>query len=303
MSKTDWVNENINRLYPFEETGEVTLETVILPRELLADAGFILGIRTESDADALLWLYQVTKSGSSWSLVFRWNSTEGVSSDYEFVFNIAGTDSEGDTVFADAQDMAASPDPEYGTAFIVLGDVEAASVMPNGTYQAVLPTTSIVLPGLIQTLKNHFVRRINLANDPGPTFLACGSDPQPVIPGECKAATVMKRDLSGDVRIRVGYNSQTSVLQIGGRLVFGSAIGAGEGVPCVEVSRDPEGGLPDAPTCEKLVYMINGVGPDDDGYFQIVAGRGFKLETSSGTLTLTPDSQAFCTPLWDDEDE
>jgi len=289
-------------------TGDVTVGAAMLPRSAIIDAGFILGIRAEADADSPVWLRQLIKIGTLWSLAFTWAPDGENQAPYWFDFAFDATDPFGTTLFSDA--TGGGPDlPEHGTAFLTIGDITAASAeLADGIYLQDTWGTSRVLPGLVQTLKNHFVRRVHLANDPGVQFLDCGEAPRAMPVTACPQVMVRKRNLSGDIRLRVGYNAQVAVAKSDNRLTLGGSVGAGLGVPCEEIDRGDEGslssagGTAEAPTCEDLVYMINGIGPDENGYFQIVAGQGFTLDTEAGIIELTADTQAYCVNMGEEEE-
>ena len=315
MSEIDWVNTNKHRLYPFDAVGSVMLANGSygiytwreLPRELLADAGFVLGIRAEAQAEAKVWLQEVVHAASYWTITFYFEPSTGVTGTHKFRFIIPADTVEGSTFFIDATPLASDvEDIEYGTAFLVVGDLTSASVkMPEGTYIQFTdsPGPSYVLASLIQSQHQHYVRRIHLANDPTVSFLECGAPPETYpVDITCPDATVMRQDLQGAIKFKFGYNAKIGLVTADNRLVLGCGIGVGEGVPCVMVSRDPSGEVPGAQTCEGLVFMVNGASPNAQGEFLIQAGKGVQISTVDGVIHVIPDPQAFCTDLWESGD-
>ena len=292
---------NESRAFPFNEEAGPTVGALEIPDSLLVDAGFVLGIRARSDPDAPVWLYQVRRVGTTITLEFRFEREAGGGATHAFIFSFDRTAARGTAVFADAQKVTGGlPDAERGEAFIVIGD---ATSLATNTWTEVATTDSRILPSLVQSLLLQYVRRIHLANDLGARFLDCGSSAVP--DGEdpdCPSATVMARDIQGDVKIYPGYNAQVLVSTDDNRLTLGGSVGAGLGQPCEEVSRVPAtdsssmtvgSSLPEeADSCDGLIYTIDGVVPDDEGGFYIRGGRGILVrgdQEPEGLLRLTLD--------------
>lgn len=76
--------------------------------------------------------------------------------------------------------------------------------------------------------------------------------------------------LTADAKILAGFNALVRVQSNPPRVTIGAAVGAGLGTPCMQMLDEPS-------DCDKYVYSINGVGPDDMGRLNLQGLDGVKV--------------------------
>lgn len=285
MPQTDFYNHNRFISYPLQEVAEVDFAFGAgkLHKSALLDAGFILGIDAEYDAEYRVKLLQLELTAAGVTFVFQ---DEAASATFRAAF--LWTDPAGALQEVDAEEGAA-----YGSGFVVAGDLAAVrTAFANGTHGAA--DDYYLEKGLVQSLHNHFVKQFTVASQldtPWHAPAECGG--LPTDPWEYR---VTGRDLRGHRKFKPGYNATVSVVELDNAIEIGAGLGAGEGEPCgrvpLESSSSSAGSIGSlsslssasmeaisTPTrCKDVFNTINGVWPNSLGSFQLTAlSSGLKV--------------------------
>lgn len=273
MAEQDFYNQNLRRLYPFIPTLDSVQHLsagIDLPQEAILDAGFTLGplARFETDSHDVRLRY-VKRVGSNLEIVFE--ATSASMSDKPFVFIRSADEDFGATDFVEATH------PDFGTAFLVTGKLEALHAsLPDGV--EILPFVtkegedSVIEPALIVSQNNQRVQSLNVGNLPKPAAVNC-CDVLPVL--DLNTVVVETEDLVGDIVFREGVNVNISITPGQPIITFRPEIGAGAGVPCEDINEVET----TQPKCSDLIYTMNGIKPSPTGAFLITGGTGFLVDT------------------------
>jgi len=211
---------------------------------------------------------------------------------------------------AESSNSGDCPTQPLWEGFLVTGNMAAiAAAIADGETIEFDVALWQVEPSLVQNLRETFVRTVNLANH----------DRLHVTPGEsCSSQSSLSSDeifvdtrcLTGDLRLREGFNCSIRQENATRTLTIGAAVGAGSGLPCEEIplyaGEDAPGGDPvlsGGPDCLSVLKTINGVGGT---ILQLTPGDGVRIfphETSPNKLVVDVDLHDFAICALPDEGE
>lgn len=247
----NWLNENQFRDYPLIRHNAPRA----IPTGLIADFGAILPFPVRD-----VWLYQITRAGSTITFEFKCTSSEAILS-----FTRAMTAVEHTTTWATAGETEeCDPRPEW-FGFLTTGQMSTVDeILPGDGVVTLTDTDWLVEPVAVQRVDAGGIESINLANyDRTYTDVAPGCDlVETPLSGQL---IIDSRCIVGDVEFVEGFNCLIRQSPADSRLTFMAQRGEGDGVPCAEI---PLGGqtslslspyLSGGPRCEDLLRTINGV--------------------------------------------
>lgn len=261
VAELDFYKQNEQVFYPFLAYSSLGFSGGTLSNRAVVDAGFMLGIDAGFVASNKVFLHALVLEASHATFVFR-SDAAGLS-DYEWRFQFPYDAGFGCSSQVDATDITNSiADPNKGWGFLSVGDLSGLQPLSVGT--KLFTTPPIIEQALLQNLALTFVKNVNLAND----ARRCP-------PNCCESETSHAQNtfavaggtaLTGDLRLKPGYNATVSVDSAGNVITIGAQKGAGEGTTCVDVLvnesgmyRDPdEHGVPQCESCEDFIRSING---------------------------------------------
>lgn len=294
MSDVDFYSLNARRRYPLVDESYVTAD-VSAVNPLLVDFGAVL--LPDSGFDPADPEHRV--------FVTRWGLVGGLPTlTFRFVCGGATIDGTEVTVTGDATDMKFVPFTiaGLGFGFAVLG-------LANEFPDPLVDVTSAVLAApdsyphverrCVQALRGHFVTRFRIANEARtrvPSADGSSSSSQTA----ARAYEYAPREpVDGDVRFVEGYNCRISATR--NTLRFSALRGAGAGEACDEIPKTEaeeaaDGALDGATRCYETIRRINGVSPDSNHGFSIIAGRGIEvLSPAAHTIRIrTRDDLTAC---------
>lgn len=311
MAKAGLYNENAFRAYPFITPAYLPdglpASGLDLPSSAILDMGLIMGPQAGYTAAYRVYLYTISRAGSTFTFEFR-TDAPGAST-YGLVFTRDLTEPEYATEFSEAGTTSGSSSSAAGDCttlplwegFLVTGDLtELGELIADGETKTYTGQWEIE-PALIQNLAAAFVTSINLAN-------ITRTHVTPT--GECSLSSSSSADviyvqatcLQGDVKLVEGFSAVITQDDIANSLTIGASVGAGEGLPCEEVPLyagevPPPGSslLTGGPSCDEIVRTINGVG---GRVLRLYAGNGVSIEpheTEPNTLVVTVGLGDFAT--------
>jgi hypothetical protein len=298
MPRTGFYNDNEYRAYPLVHAASYAGPA--LPNSSLLDAGIIMGLDSGYDPAAhSVWLSSITRAGSVISFVFSTDAPGAA--DKPLQFDRDEDDSEWATSFSqpsppDGIAPQCEPAPAW-EGFIVTGPLSALLEILAVGQTLVFPAGVRTLePARIQSLMKSYVRSVNVGNTPRTRAL-----PSPdCLEGFSAAANeivVNATCLSGDVKIKEGYNCR--IRQIDSSNEIRVVADAGAGDPNTEELCEHGGELPlypgepfDAetgfygggPACNQLIATINGVGGAN---VALAGGTGVRITADAETNTIT----------------
>jgi hypothetical protein len=295
MPRTGWYNENEFRDYPFIYRPTGSVAALELPQATIVDFGVILYpvLGFDNDVDAI-YLAEISRTGGTFTFVFANTHDSSVCT-----FDRSLTDPEFSVSWNGSGTVDTCTSEPYWEAFLTTGLLtDLANLLPDGdvlTFPARLWT---IEPGRIQNLRDNYLNSLNLAN----TARTLATEP-------CSSASAAEQEvhvyaecIRGDVRFKPGFNATIRQEDATKTLVFGGAVGEGEGEPCEEIPLYP-GELPQpgsrylsgGPACNEVLLRLNGIGGKD---VYIHAGPGFTVagEPTTHTVTITYTGNDFITP-------
>jgi hypothetical protein len=289
MAHAGWFNENGQRSYPFlagtvDNPLSASDSVQRLPRSLVLDAQFILGINTEYDArEHFLWLDSIERDGAELTLVIK--SDAEALEPLTITMAVTASDEiqvvQAVSVFT-RYNLACAEDFAW-EGFLTFGAFSEASLdawIGDGDTLSGEDQATQFEPATVRTLFKSYARSLNVANarrthaqaDEGCEPLAWPDDeerpedwpeelgtPPTTINAEC---------LDGHVRFHEGYNAAIEVNASANEIIISARPGSGAG----ETQCDPiilfddeeppatrstlDGGL----RCAEVFRSINGVG-------------------------------------------
>jgi len=241
-----------------------------LPRQGLADAGFLMGIDSGFEAYThVLRLHSYARGGETMSFDFR-SDAPGMSA-YRFLFEFGASTDFGTAVrvYATRIDSGAEA-PSYGEGYIAVGDLTDLYALGEGTFE--LAATLRVEPALLQALGDTLMNTLSVANQPRlcPTKPGSSAVPEPdyVCP--------FIKNLDGEVLFSEGNNSKISVDADRNLIQLGAAVGAGLGEPCEDVIIDEDCGFTrgeECDPCDEYIRSLNGM-QAPEGVLYLTNGPG-----------------------------
>jgi hypothetical protein len=270
MARPGWLNDNVNRSYPFV-TGSVDRPGLSEPSmhglidAAVADCGFIAGPGSEFVSDTnVVRLASLGRVGSVFTFTFVSDApglfgvplvfTRHLSDpDYatEFVESGPVPDpydgsersevSEGSlgphhAAHSDLDDCA----PPAWSGFLTTGNLADLAVW-LGSGVTLVGTTSdaLVEPALVQNLAGTVVEAVAVANTVRTRATAPIGCPELTFPFNPPPVVVWARCLQGKLRFRAGYNALVSQDDGTHSITLGARVGAGAGEPCGQVPNYP----------------------------------------------------------------
>lgn len=254
-----------------------------LPRQGLADAGFLLGLSSEFVADSdMVRLYSYARTGSTMSFDFRSNAA-GMN-EHRFLFTFASSTTFGVAIRVTATRIDnGAVAPAYGEGYIVVGDLTELNALGVGTFTLV--GNLRVEPALLQPLTDTLMNTISIANKPRlcPTKPGSSAIPEPdyVCP--------FIKNLDGNVIFSEGNNSRISVDVDSNMIQLGASPGAGLGEPCEDVIIDEDCGFvrgEECDPCDDYIRSFNGM-QTEDGTIFFTEGPGVFIENDPTNHRIT----------------
>lgn len=301
MPLPEWYNENANRDYPLVDVPDGLGDVKEVLRVALLDAGFFAG--TLADAPVTVQfdtiVFRTPGGNPPRQCEFHFSLRRGATQLgwFKFVYQ-NGEGRDGEVRYSTAVDVDMAEAPALGLGFLTTGDLSAVWALDTpgtpGEGQINIGLGGLAIePGLVQVMK--YVSSVNLANDPGPVVVPCGSSSIPAEPTDPPSAIVMSDGIIGDVLFKPGYNCTVGISEANNRIEIGTGVGAGEGEPCSDVSREPSSSIPELDRCDELIYTINVVTPDSAGNFSIRGDLGIYVQKSDlpHTVEILVDSSVL----------
>lgn len=310
MAHAGFYSANGHRAYPFTDVPTAA----VIPETAVVDFGVVAGLRAVfTDALHRVWLYRVARAGSVFTFEFRSDAPGCAGRALLFERDLA--DPEYATTFA--VDEAAPGEVEEAPdgcvddpvleGFLVTGSLaDLAAFLPDGDEWTDETAVQTVEPALVQNLARTYVRQVSLANkdrtrvDPPDGCSASSSAAGPE-----GAVLVNATCLTGELKVKEGYNCVVRVSRPDNSITISGQVGAGEGEACDEVAltageRPPAGSvvLTGGPKCNEILKSINGVG---GRVVRVQAGGGVRVVPGDAPHTLVIEADlhgmALCAPL------
>jgi hypothetical protein len=274
-----------------------------LPRRGISDAGFLLGLDSGFDVAADdVHLYSVEVTATEVIFDFRCSALEMLG--YRWLFAFQSTAELGCTAYTMPETIAgAIPDPERGTGYLTIGNLEELLALGVGVY--ILAGTLRVEPARLQSLIDTYARSVIPANTARlcpPQCCASSSSgssdsSSSSSSGLVDTAYVYGGALLGDVKFKEGFNSRITVKPANNLIEFDAQVGAGAGPACEDVIID-ENGFHQGETCldcDAFVRSLNGQ-VSEDGRLKLTGLRGVKVvpDPVNHKLTVTVDPRSVC---------
>jgi hypothetical protein len=297
MPERDWLNVNNFLHYPLVEGDRTLYSGSELPKEGIADAGFVLGIDSGFiPGDHDVFLYAAWAYDDRIELDFRADAP-GMSG-YRWLFPIPAGTAEGTSVHRDAEHISlASESPDRGEGFVTVGRIESLhGVLPAGGDNR-LVTALNVEPALIQSLYGAAARSIGIANDARLCPDAnCGSSLSSSVSAEEGDTFAMALNLIGALKFREGYNASVEVIPSTNVIEINARVGLGAGEPCEDVIIDENGFQrgEECVNCDRFIGSINGVVMGKDVTLQGTPGVCVVPDPDNHKIIMTIESGKVC---------
>lgn len=304
MAKSNFLNENSGRSFPFLDSFQEVLEQsftapfIAMPNSAILDFGSTMGVLSYYQ-DGMDSVYLSRVSRESGKFIFEFQSTAGGLAGQVLRFErLVGT-TEIITEYSDVE----SADPEQSASasttcpvddslwegYLVTGDLRDLEdeLTANGMEMTGDSDDAVIEPALIQNLSQQFLRSVNLANSDRTRVSNPVECIQPVLPFTQEAIYVNKECMLGDIRWKAGYNCVITQSDVENSITINGEVAGGEGEPCDEVPLFA-GEIPatdstlltGGPGCNEVIRSINGVG-----------GRVFDVQGGDGVdVTADPDN-------------
>jgi hypothetical protein len=303
MPQPGFYNDNEYRAYPFVYL--VSVGDVILPNSAVVDAGIILCLDAfAADVrDYSVWLTRVTRTDTAFNFVFVYGQKNGVAFPAELVFTRPDTDDPWVTIFAESAHTGDNADPIW-EGFLVAGPMaDLRKILPVGQTLYFVRNAYQIEPGLVQNLHDAYLRSVTVANYDRTRIPACDSEAT----GGTRAIIVNRNKMTGDIRLKEGYNCQitqtdrarelnVTALKNSGAPVdadlcaHGSELPLYADEPLAVGSKFYSGG----PACNEVISSINGLAGTG---INIIGGNGVAVTTDGSKITVTrkDNAQTNCT--------
>lgn len=310
MATPAWYNDNSFRDYPFitrrvplsvnEDIGSSSSSETLsdLPHSAIVDFGAIMEIDANYDEAAghSVYLHRITRAGDTFYFYFR--TTAQAAANSQIIFTRQLTDAEFLITWDDAINIEAEPVEQLDcqslskwSGFLVTGDLtQLADIVDDGDTVIYIPELWQIEPARIQSLRDTYLRAINLANNPRsvvtPIDQCVSSDSSSSSSDDTAGdAIIQALCVAGNIKWKPGYNCTIRQDILENAIVIGAGVGNGEGEPCEEIPLDDtetppidSNYLSGGPDCADLIRAINGVqGPN----VTILGGPGFTVQQST----------------------
>lgn len=293
MPAQNWYDLNEGRNYPL--AGDAAIAGTPVPKTAILDAElFVLAGTGLASAEARL--IRLTRLDGVLRIDFAIAAAGNTYAQFDISFAVAEDSPRGAVHYADVGD-AWGVTPYLGSGFIVTGDLTdlLALLQPGEAISQPFSEGTALEPARVHVDPYSGVFAINLAVEPGLEHEPCGESLASTSP---RHPVVVARDLHGAVYLQQGYNTRIGLS--GQRIELTSELGAGDGVPTIDILRVPQdsSSQPDC-LCGELVYTINGVPPDSNGNFKISGGPGVALVAGENNLAVVLNESALfkrCAP-------
>lgn len=309
MAERDFYNVNDHRSYPFiHDDTRSLLPAGLLPDRGLVDAGFTMGHLSgfEPGTDSVYLHSFVIAVGE---VRFDFRSGAPGFSGRRFLFTIPAGTPAGATDYQDSVLITGGgDDPDYGQAFLTVGDLTEILALGDGTY-----TASGVLrvePALIQTEHNAFVEDITVANksrccpesctNPLSSSSSSSSSGAPEEDCDPDRNCIYASDLTGDILFREGNNITIQLDEENNAFLFDALVGFGEGESCEDVIIDGDGEAnfhrgEFCLACDEVIKSINGH-EVPEGRLTIISSPGVQVipNAPSYEVGIILDTDKFC---------
>jgi hypothetical protein len=303
MPQPGFYNDNEYRAYPFVYV--VNNDADLLPNSAVVDAGIILGLDAFATdvRDYSVWLTRVERTNTEFNFVFVYAQKNGAVSSTELVFTRPNTADQWVTIFAESTHTGDNADPIW-EGFLVTGPVtDLRKILTVGQTLHFVRNAHQVEPGLVQNLHNAYLRSVTVANYDRTRIPACGS----TTPSGTRDVIVNKNKMTGNIRLREGYNCQITQTDRARELNITALKNAGAPVdaalcahgselplyadePLAAGSKFYSGG----PACSEVISSINGLAGTG---INIIGGNGVAVTTDGSKITVTrkDNAQTNCT--------
>lgn len=299
MADTDFYNLNLYRRYPLvDERFVFTPAGVSAVDSLVVDFGIVLLPDSEFDpenAEHRVYLSGYGLSGGLPVLQLAIYAPGAAIDGLTQTINFAA----GDMRFASFQ-----LDSNYGYGFAInglqtsFGEVETLNSVASGI-AATPDAYAWVERRCVVTLKNHFVSRVVVANEPRTTADCQLSSSAALSPDDYRIAPGGE-GLTGNIVFMEGYNCRIDTVVRSNGIRFSATRGAGLGEACEEIPRTAEEvqrkadgyALDCAVRCHETITSINGVTPSPTGAFYIRGGTGIAITSSGSTVDISTRAAA-----------
>ncbi len=281
MDSGDFLNLSQFRIYPLVSRGTYATWS----NKWILDAGITMGVSSgfvPAD-DQQLELVRIEKGAGDVVFVFSWDTIE-------FEFTCPDNSAPGLTIVGSGNGLA-----ELGFGFVQIGDI---SDIPNGVTSG---TGAYLMPCRVQSLNNHFVNSVNIANykNTGLEISCEDCEITSATIAPANAPTTLATGIDGTMYFEGGQFASVSVDPTTSTVIFGASTSPefGDSLPCdaqdlVEIEGD------ELTPCRSAIYSLNGVLPSQTtGLFKLLGTAGVAIASHP---TLAHALQIKITPrlLW-----
>jgi len=320
MPQPGFYNDNEYRAYPF--VYHANSNDVIVPNSAVVDAGIILGLDAfDKDVrDYSVWLTRLERTNTSFNFVFVYAPNDGNVAAAELTFIRPDNNDVWVTVFAESAHTATNADPIW-EGFLVSGPIaDLRKILPIGQTFHFVRNEYQIEPGLVQNLHNAYLRSITVANYDRTRIPACDSE----VTVGARDIIVNKAKMTGDIRLKEGYNCQITqtdrakslnitALKNAGAPVDAELCAHGSELPLYEnepfgidgteiirianvpTSREKQSKFySGGPACSDMISSINGIAGTG---INIISGNGVAITNDGSKITVTrkDNAQTNCT--------
>ena len=303
MPQPGFYTDNEYRAYPFVYVANAS--EVLLPNSAVVDAGIILGLDAfvVDVREYSVWLTRVERTNTGFNFVLVYAQKNGSISTTELTFVRPDTDDAWITIFAESAHTGENADPIW-EGFLVAGPVaDLRKILSVGQTLHFVRNAYQIEPGLVQNLHNAYLRSLTVANYDRTRIPACDSTD---VDG-ARDIIVNKMKMTGDIRLKEGYNCQITQTDRARELSITALKNAGAPIDadlCAHGSELPlyadeqlaagskfySGG----PACSEVISSINGLAGTG---INIIGGNGVSVTTDGSKITVTrkDNAQTNCT--------
>jgi len=266
-----------------------------LPRRGITDAGFMLGCDSGFIVGTdTVTLYSVRITPVAIIFYFRCSASGMTGWRWRFSFPI-------DAPFGCTAQVEATPvaggagNTDKGWGFLTIGSFEDLLTLSTGLYSLITPPR--IEPGLIQSLNGTYVRTVSIGNSERRCPTACCDTP---LPFDLLKVYILKSGITGDIRLKEGYNTQIAVVADKNLIALSAVIGSGAGETCIDYLVTGSSSLTsddgsECESCDSYIRSINGVATQN-GDLTISGSAGVKISNNPGAnqLTVKVESDRLC---------
>jgi hypothetical protein len=299
MPRPGFYNDNEYRAYPFVYAPQYSGPA--LPNSAVVDCGVIMGLDSGFDPTIhKVWLASITRANNVVSFLLATDAPGAINKPIQFDRDEDDSEwatSPGQAAFPDAVNPLCSPTPVW-EGFLVSGPLqELLSILAPGETITFPAGARVLEPARIQSLVKSYLRSLNIGNTQR-TYALPPAECRDTEPGDSDNDIVINaRCLSGDVRLKEGYNCRIRQVTGSNEIRVAAERNAGDTntaelcehggeLPLYqnEPFDDDTGFYSGGPSCKEMISTVNGVGGPG---LTLMGGPGVRITTNADTHTIT----------------